>query len=79
MPEAPPNDDQTALKPVIVFIYGGGFQLGTSHVDVYNPELLLLNDVIVVQPNYRLGAFGWITDGSNIPKNLGFLVFWKAF
>lgn len=53
-----------------MFIYGGGFLFGTSRKSWYDPELLVGEDMVVVQPNYRLGAFGWITDGSIIPKNI---------
>lgn len=57
--------------PVLVFFFGGAFLVGTTHTSWYNPERLVNEDIIVVQINYRLGAMGWLTDGSIIPKNLG--------
>lgn len=46
------------------------FNIGTSRTSFYDPELLVQEGVVVVQPNFRLGAFGWITDGKVIPCNL---------
>lgn len=65
-----PNDHSLPLKPVVVFIYGGVFIIGTSHKEFYDPEILVGEGLVVVQPNYRLGSFGWVTDGSIIPKNI---------
>ena len=44
------------LLPVIVFIHGGAFILGSG--DAYSGARLLERDVIVVNFNYRLGLFG---------------------
>lgn len=46
------------LKPVMVWIHGGAFILGSNTKDIYNPELLLRKDIVLVVINYRLGAFG---------------------
>lgn len=46
------------LKPVMVWIHGGAFILGSNSKDIYNPEFLLRNDVVIVSINYRLGAIG---------------------
>lgn len=46
------------LKPVMVWIHGGAFILGSNSKDYYNPEYLLRKDVVVITVNYRLGAFG---------------------
>ena len=42
----------------MVWIYGGGFKLGNSTYDMYGPDYLLNEDVIVVTFNYRVGIFG---------------------
>ena len=43
---------------VMVWIYGGGFQLGSQ--DAYNGKAFVaLNNVILVTLNYRLSAFGF--------------------
>lgn len=56
------------LKPVIVFLFGGGFELGAG--DEYGPEYLMDRDVVLVTINYRLGPFGFLAlDTSDIPGN----------
>lgn len=46
------------LRPVMVWIHGGAFILGSNAKLLSNPEYLLRNDVVVVSINYRLGAHG---------------------
>jgi len=46
--------------PVMVFFYGGGFKEVASSMPVYNGTTLARNGVIVVTPNYRLGALGFL-------------------
>ena len=41
--------------PVMFWIYGGGFNEGSSSVAVYNGEMLARKGVIVVSVNYRVG------------------------
>ena len=46
----------------MVWIYGGGFQLGTG--EMYTGYGLALHgDVIVVNFNYRLGVLGFMSTG----------------
>lgn len=41
-------------RTVILWYYGGGFQLGTANVPDFNGSHLAKNyDVIIVEPNYR--------------------------
>ena len=41
------------------FAYGGGYVLGAT--EMYpGPGLAVGGDVVVVNFNYRLGAFGWL-------------------
>lgn len=60
---------QADLKPVMVFIHGGAFTSGSNSKQMYNPDFLIREDVVVVTINYRLGLLGekyfWI-----IPKNI---------
>lgn len=44
------------LKPVMVYIHGGGF--GWGYGDMYKPDYLINYDVILVTFNYRLNVFG---------------------
>ncbi|XP_062987529.1 cholinesterase [Elgaria multicarinata webbii] len=59
---------------VMVWIYGGGFQSGTSSLDVYDGKFLArVERVIVVSMNYRLGALGFLALPGNedAPGNVG--------
>lgn len=49
------------LRPVMVWIHGGAFVLGSNAKEIYNPELLLRKDIVLVTINYRLGAFGMLS------------------
>lgn len=53
--------DDGQERPVMVFIYGGAFMMGTSAQPLYDgAELARRGDVTVVTLNYRLGALGWL-------------------
>ncbi|XP_074046957.1 cholinesterase [Macrotis lagotis] len=59
---------------VMVWIYGGGFQSGTSSLPVYDGKFLArVERVIVVSMNYRVGAFGFLAlpGNSEAPGNMG--------
>lgn len=59
---------------VMVWIYGGGFQTGTSSLYVYDGKFLArVERVIVVSMNYRLGALGFLALPGNeeAPGNAG--------
>ena len=48
--------------PVMIWIYGGGFQFG--YQDIYNAKAFAaLNDVILVTLNYRVSALGFLSTG----------------
>lgn len=51
-------------KAVMIFIHGGAFNHGSGNQDMYSPEYLLQEDVVIVTINYRLHAFGFVS----IPK-----------
>ena len=54
-----PNKPAALPRPVIVFIYGGGYIFGTSAMRLYSgTRSALVGDVVFVSFNYRLGAFG---------------------
>ena len=46
--------------PVMVWIYGGGFQFGASSDPVSEGSALARKGVVVVSFNYRLGVFGFL-------------------
>ena len=57
-----PGNSSSSL-PVMVYIHGGGFALGTA---VYRPaDFLALHGVVVVTIQYRLGAFGFLSTGTS--------------
>ena len=67
------NPDKV-YHPVMVWIHGGGYQLGSGKGDLTGPDFLLQKDVIVVSFNYRLAAFGFLSLDDpelNIPGNAG--------
>lgn len=58
------------LYPVIVFIHGGANIFGSGNSDLYGPDYFLGKNVIVVTFNYRLGALGFLSIGSeDVPGN----------
>ncbi|KAF5273122.1 hypothetical protein FQA39_LY07612 [Lamprigera yunnana] len=72
-PELPGRN--TELKPVMVWIYGGGFISGSSSCAVYGPEFLITKEVVIVTFNYRGGIFGFLNFEDptlDIPGNAGF-------
>lgn len=68
-----------AARPVMVFLHGGAFLLGSGSTFVYDGRhLARRGDVVVVTLNYRLGALGFLDpthldadEGSGVASNLG--------
>ena len=46
-------------RPVLVWIYGGGFRSGGSACPIYDGEAMARKGVIFVSINYRVGIFGF--------------------
>ncbi|CAD6439808.1 c676aaa1-4651-4aa4-8ceb-bae45132be8a [Sclerotinia trifoliorum] len=62
-----------AKKAVLVWIYGGGFNSGSSSTPSMNGKHIVeQEDVIVVSVNYRVNIFGFPGDPDS-PANLGLL------
>ena len=60
--------------PVMVWLHGGGFQFGSSSSEMFGPERLLEEDVVLVSLNYRLGPLGFLTtEDEAAPGNVGLL------
>lgn len=47
-------------RPVMVYIYGGGFNEGSGSVAVYDGTQLAKRGVVVVNMNYRVGPLGFL-------------------
>ena len=47
-------------RPVIVFIYGGGFTIGSSGLANYGGEPMAERGAVFVSLNYRVGALGFL-------------------
>ncbi|NVO33384.1 carboxylesterase/lipase family protein [Hymenobacter lapidiphilus] len=57
-------------RPVLVFIHGGAFVLGTSDVPLYDGTTFAQKGVVLVTLNYRLGIEGFLKI-QGVPSNLG--------
>ncbi|XP_069603710.1 bile salt-activated lipase-like [Ranitomeya imitator] len=74
-----PGKSVSTILPVMVWIYGGAFLMGSADgANVLNnylydgEELALRGNTIVVTFNYRLGPLGFLSTGdANIPGNYG--------
>lgn len=55
--------------PVVLFVHGGSFFKGSADERPFDGEEYCKRGVILVTMNYRLGAFGMLSDGS-VPFNL---------
>ena len=64
------------LLQVLFWVYGGGFQIGSSK-NYDGSVLASLHDVVVVVPNYRVNIFGFLSmaGGADSPckGNMGLL------
>jgi para-nitrobenzyl esterase len=59
----------TARRPVLFWIHGGGFTHGAGSEELYNGgPLAVRGDVVVVSINYRLGALGYLWLGDHLPE-----------
>ena len=77
-----PSVNQSSNLPVMVWIYGGAFTIGSGAQfaalylttdGIYSGSQLSLRDVVVVSINYRLGVFGFLYGNtSDCPGNQGF-------
>jgi para-nitrobenzyl esterase len=54
-----PVSTADALKPVMVYIHGGGFCIGSANAQLHGPNPMMnTGEVVLVTMNYRLGALG---------------------
>ncbi|HYK45026.1 MAG TPA: carboxylesterase family protein, partial [Parafilimonas sp.] len=67
-------------RPVLVWIYGGGFSSGGSAVPIYDGEAMAKKGIVFVSINYRVGIFGFFAtpqltkeSGRNASGNYGLM------
>lgn len=72
--------DPAEKRPVLVWIYGGGFSSGGSACPIYDGEELAKKGVVLVSFNYRVGVMGFFAHpelsqetSSNASGNYGLL------
>ncbi|KAL1501171.1 hypothetical protein ABEB36_006552 [Hypothenemus hampei] len=68
-----PESNDT-LKPVMVYIHGGGFTIGNGTQQMCTPDFVMTQDVVYVTMNYRLSVLGFLSleDVSlDVPGNAG--------
>ncbi|AFM17496.1 carboxylesterase type B [Mycolicibacterium chubuense NBB4] len=75
---APSNTAPGAGKPVMVWVHGGAYILGSASQPLYHGRRLAADgDVVVVTVNYRLGALGFLelptvgADSERFATNVG--------
>ena len=56
----PPANSSEQKFPVLFWIHGGGFTVGSSSEPIYDGSSIAAQGVVVVSINYRLGALGFM-------------------
>ena len=65
--------EEGKLKPVLVWIYGGRFLVGTASSKVYSPHFMMDQDLVLVSIQWRVGPYGFLsTESPEAPGNYGF-------
>ena len=78
VPDQVRDDDQPEARPVMVYLHGGAFTIGSGAN--YDPSRLAReHGRVVVTVNFRLGALGWLahpgfeTEGEGVGGNWGLM------
>jgi len=66
-----PAPGARAGRPVMVWIHGGGFEMGSGSSPLYHGESFARDGVVLVSINYRLGAVGFLELGDLDPAEAG--------
>ncbi|XP_017461696.1 PREDICTED: esterase FE4-like [Rhagoletis zephyria] len=67
--------NETASNPVVVYIHGGANKAGSANSEIdAGPQYLLDEDIVLVGIFFRVGAFGFLSTGTEeAPGNYGHL------
>ena len=75
-----PAKSASARTPVLVWIYGGGFNAGATSIPTYSGEVLARKGVVLVSIGYRVGPLGFMAhpelsaeSPQNVSGNYGLL------
>lgn len=52
--------------PVMFYIYGNGFIDGNIFMPFYGPHFFMEDNVIIIIPSYRIGAFGYLSTSDEV-------------
>ncbi|KAI4493117.1 hypothetical protein M0802_009667 [Mischocyttarus mexicanus] len=55
-----PRNEFSAKLSVMVWIHGGSFYMGSGNDDMYKPDYIIRNDIILITINFRLGCLGFL-------------------
>jgi para-nitrobenzyl esterase len=66
-----PDPRAGAALPVMVWIHGGGFEMGSGSSPLYDGTSFARDGVVLVTVNYRLGALGFLELGHLDPDYAG--------
>lgn len=69
----PKDRPSSTSLPVMVWIHGGSYRIGSTDLDMYNGLMLsAYGKVVIVSMSYRLGALGFLNGNvADIPGNMG--------
>nr|XP_050866508.1 esterase B1-like isoform X4 [Vespula vulgaris] len=68
----PRRIEMSVKLPVMVWIHGGGFNIGSGNDNMYSPDYIVRKDIILVTINYRLGVLGFLNLEDEVaPGNQG--------
>ncbi|XP_018401574.1 PREDICTED: esterase E4-like [Cyphomyrmex costatus] len=66
------NQQKGTKLPVLVFVHGGFYMIGSSDSNLYAPDYLLEQNIILVTLNYRLSVLGFFSTTNEVaPGNYG--------
>ncbi|PSN50220.1 Esterase FE4 [Blattella germanica] len=67
-----PNGENAEQAAVMVFIHGGAFAGGSGSAVIYGPDHLMMEGIVLVSINYRLGFLGFMCINADcLPCNNG--------
>jgi para-nitrobenzyl esterase len=67
---APERTEGDALRPVMVWIHGGGFVIGSNYATIQDASAFARSGIICFAINYRMGVEGFLPI-RGVPTNLG--------